>query len=45
MSCWLPPPTSKKGTFNYYNAATIAKSLAENGFFDAKHYCKFECER
>ncbi|MDO8526479.1 MAG: phage infection protein [Deltaproteobacteria bacterium] len=27
----------KKGTFNYYNAATIAKSLAENGFFDAKH--------
>jgi hypothetical protein len=27
----------KKGTFNYYNASTIAKSLAENGFFDAKH--------
>lgn len=27
----------KKGTFNYYNAATIAKSLADNGFFDAKH--------
>src|ERR1035437_2154314 len=27
----------KQGTFNYYNAATIAKSLAENGFFDAKH--------
>ncbi len=27
----------KKGTFNYYNAATIAKSLAANGFFDAKH--------
>lgn len=27
----------KKGTFNYYNAATIAKSLAENGFFNAKH--------
>ena len=27
----------KKGTFNYYNAATIAKSLAENGFFKAKH--------
>lgn len=24
-------------TFNYYNAATIAKSLASNGFFDAKH--------
>lgn len=27
----------KKGTFNYYNAATIAKSLADNGFFTAKH--------
>jgi energy-coupling factor transporter ATP-binding protein EcfA2 len=27
----------KKGTFNYYNAATIAKSLADNGFFEARH--------
>jgi ABC-type Mn2+/Zn2+ transport system ATPase subunit len=27
----------KKGTFNYYNAATIARSLADNGFFNAKH--------
>jgi len=27
----------KKGTFTYYNAATIAKSLADNGFFDAHH--------
>lgn len=27
----------KKGTFNYYNASTIAKSLADNGFFDASH--------
>lgn len=27
----------KKGTFNYFNAATIAKSLADNGFFNAKH--------
>lgn len=27
----------KKGMFNYYNAATIAKSLADNGFFKAKH--------
>jgi len=27
----------KKGIFNYYNASTIAKSLAGNGFFDAKH--------
>ena len=27
----------KKGTFNYYNASTIAKNLADNGFFNAKH--------
>jgi hypothetical protein len=27
----------KKGVFNYYNAATIAKSLADNGFFKARH--------
>ena len=27
----------KKGIFNYYNAANIAKSLSDNGFFDAKH--------
>ncbi|MCH9829021.1 MAG: phage infection protein [Gammaproteobacteria bacterium] len=27
----------KKGTFNYYNATTVAKQLADNGFFDAKH--------
>ncbi|PRE43870.1 phage infection protein [Burkholderia multivorans] len=27
----------KKGTFNYYNASTVAKQLADNGFFDAKH--------
>jgi len=27
----------RQGTFNYYNAATIAKSLADNGFFNAKH--------
>lgn len=27
----------KKGIFNYYNAATIAKSLADNGFFNALH--------
>lgn len=28
----------KKGTFNYYNATTIAKILADNGFFAAKHF-------
>lgn len=27
----------KKGVFNYYNAAQIARQLAENGFFAAKH--------
>ena len=27
----------KRGTFNYYNASVIAKTLASNGFFDASH--------
>lgn len=27
----------KKGVFTYYNAGTIAKNLADNGFFEAKH--------
>lgn len=27
----------KKGVFNYYNATQIAKQLADNGFFAAKH--------
>lgn len=27
----------RKGIFNYHQATTIAKSLADNGFFDAKH--------
>lgn len=27
----------KKGTFNYFNAATVAKTLADNGFFQASH--------
>lgn len=27
----------RKGTFDYYNATQIAKSLANNGFFAAKH--------
>jgi energy-coupling factor transporter ATP-binding protein EcfA2 len=27
----------RKGTFDYYNAGQIAKSLAEHGFFEAKH--------
>ena len=27
----------KKGVFNYYNAGVIAKNLADQGFFSAKH--------
>ncbi|SCB25926.1 hypothetical protein GA0061099_1003667 [Bradyrhizobium yuanmingense] len=27
----------KRGTFNYYNAASVAKSLADHGFFKANH--------
>lgn len=27
----------KRGVFNYYNAGVIAKSLADQGFFSAKH--------
>ena len=27
----------KKGTFDYYNAKQTAKTLADNGFFEAKH--------
>jgi len=34
----------KRGTFNYYNAATIAKSLADNGFFDAKHSVRLNAD-
>ncbi|MBA4082499.1 MAG: phage infection protein [Erythrobacter sp.] len=34
----------KQGTFNYYNAATIAKSLADNGFFDAKHTVRLNAD-
>lgn len=34
----------KAGTFNYYNAATIAKALADNGFFKAKHSIRLNAE-
>lgn len=34
----------KKGVFNYYNAATIAKNLADNGFFRAKHSLRLNGE-
>jgi hypothetical protein len=35
----------KKGMFNYYNAATIAKSLADNGFFKAKHTLSLNADK
>jgi len=34
----------KKGIFTYYNAATIAKQLADNGFFKAKHSVTLNAE-
>lgn len=34
----------KKGIFNYYNAATVAKQLADNGFFAAKHTVNLNAE-
>jgi hypothetical protein len=34
----------KKGVFTYYNASTIAKSLADNGFFNAKHTVTLNAE-
>ena len=32
-------------TFNWYNATTIGKSLAKNGFFDAKHTINLHADR
>ncbi|WP_028748739.1 phage infection protein [Rhizobium mesoamericanum] len=34
----------KKGTFNYYNASNIAKNLADNGFFRAKHTLRLNAD-
>lgn len=34
----------KKGTFNYYNAANVAKQLKDNGFFEAKHTVRLNGE-
>lgn len=33
-----------KGTFSYYNGATIAKSLASNGFFEADHTIRLNAD-
>ena len=35
----------RRGTFNYYNASTIAKSLAANGFFNAKHTVRLNADK
>jgi hypothetical protein len=35
----------KKGVFEYYNASQIAKTLADNGFFDAKHTITFNAAK
>lgn len=34
----------RRGVFNYYNASTIAKSLADNGFFKAQHALRLNGE-
>ena len=34
----------KKGTFDYYNAGQIAKSLADNGFFAARHTVRLNAD-
>ena len=34
----------KRGTFDYYNAGQIAKSLADNGFFDARHTVRLNAD-
>lgn len=34
----------KKGVFTYYNASAIAKSLADHGFFTAKHTINLNAE-
>lgn len=35
----------RKGVFNYYNASNIAKNLADNGFFNAKHSVSLNAEQ
>lgn len=34
----------RKGTFDYYNAGQIAKSLTDNGFFEASHTISLNAE-
>jgi hypothetical protein len=35
----------KKGVFDYYNAGQIAKSLSNNGFFEAKHSVNLNADK
>ena len=35
----------KKGVFDYYNAGQIAKSLANNGFFEAEHSVNLNADK
>lgn len=35
----------RRGTFNYYNASSVAKSLADNGFFSAKHTVNLNADK
>jgi hypothetical protein len=35
----------RRGTFNYYNASSVAKSLADNGFFSAKHTVSLNADK
>ena len=34
----------RKGTFDYYNAGQVARSLADNGFFDANHTLRLNAD-
>lgn len=35
----------RRGIFNYYNASSVAKSLADNGFFSANHTVSLNAEK
>lgn len=35
----------KRGVFNYYNAGIIARSLADNGFFEAQHTLNLNADK
>ena len=35
----------RRGIFNYYNASSVGKSLADNGFFSAKHTVSLNADK